>query len=93
MGKFLWEIDELMPLSELHEWMWFDGRSPIGDLRGDIQAGTIAAMVANVNLKRGAKAYSATDFIPKYGPSKPQAPEDLEAKLMSWASAIGAKDA
>ena len=93
LGKFLWEVDELMPLPELHEWMWFDERSPIGDIRGDIQAGTVAAIIANVNRKKGAKPYSATDFVPKFGRPKQQSDDEIESKIMSWASAIGAKDA
>lgn len=52
---------------ELTEWMAFDQVEPIGGRRGDLQAGVVAATVANVNRAKGSREYRVTDFVPVYG--------------------------
>jgi hypothetical protein len=54
--------------AELTEWMAFYQLEPFGPERGDLQAGIVAATVANVNrdAKKQKKPYSAQDFMPKF---------------------------
>lgn len=47
--------------------MAFDRVEPIGGRRGDLQAGVVAATIANVNRAKGQRAYDVTDFVPEYG--------------------------
>lgn len=53
MGRTLSELRETMSASELRLWAEFDKHSPIGDIRGDIQAAQIATAVFNA---KGVKA-------------------------------------
>lgn len=48
------------------DWMAFERLDPIGGQRGDIQAGVIASVIANVNrdTKKQKKPFSITDFMP-----------------------------
>lgn len=53
MGRTLSELHGVMSASELRLWAEFDKHSPIGDIRGDIQAAQIATAVFNA---QGGKA-------------------------------------
>ena len=53
MGRTLSELQGVMSASELRLWTEFDKHSPIGDIRGDIQAAQIATAVFNA---QGGKA-------------------------------------
>lgn len=63
----------------------FNRFSPIGDVRGDLQAGIIAAAVTNVHVKKGKQVKPAV-FMPKFGPQKPAKfdKKALFARLDSW---------
>ncbi|EBR3160434.1 DUF4035 domain-containing protein [Salmonella enterica] len=52
MGRTLSELRHTMTASELLMWIEFDRQSPIGDMRGDIQA---AQIVSAVYGSQGAK--------------------------------------
>lgn len=67
MGRTVEELLGAISSRELTEWIAFDQVEPIGDRRGDLQAGVVAATVANVNRAKGARAYLVTDFMPEYG--------------------------
>lgn len=45
MGRTLSELRQSMPASELLMWIEFDRQSPVGDVRGDIQAAQIVSAV------------------------------------------------
>jgi len=49
---------------ELAEWIQFHCMSPIGDERGDLQAGIVAATIANCNTGKSGKAFQPIDFMP-----------------------------
>ncbi|MEG2269636.1 MAG: DUF4035 domain-containing protein [Acinetobacter sp.] len=53
MGRTLSELQGVMSATELRLWAEFDKHSPIGDIRGDIQAAQIATAVFNA---QGGKA-------------------------------------
>lgn len=61
------ELGERISGVELLEWAAFERvEGPIGNLRGDIQAAVGAALLANINRKKGAKKYGIDDFIPEW---------------------------
>lgn len=67
---------------ELTEWMAFDAIDPIGDARGEIQAGVIAASIRNVHGGIDGRAATAADFFPTLQrPS--EKPVDISAQVRS----------
>lgn len=57
-----------MTSSELTEWMQFERiTGPLGRRRSDIQAATIAAVIAGVNTPKGARKPTISDFLIDYG--------------------------
>lgn len=70
----------------------YDARFPIGDLRDDILAGTIAATIANIHRKRDVDPISPFDLVPFHAPPK-VAPsvEDVARKLFAWGRSMGAE--
>ena len=54
--------------AELSELVAFYGLEPFGPERGDLQAGVVAATVANVNRdpKKQKRPYSVQEFMPKF---------------------------
>lgn len=53
-----------MTLEELLWWRAFEVYEPFGDARADERAGTIAAMLYNVNRKKDAPSLIWSDFLP-----------------------------
>ena len=83
--------------AELTEWIAFYQLEPFGPERGDLQAGIVAATVANVNrdAKKQKKPYSAQDFMPKFegqgaGGKGQKSPEELQRKWEMVMAAFGA---
>lgn len=66
LGRTLGELERAMSASELKMWIEYDRRSPIGDIRGDIQAAQIAAATFN---SQGGKV-SLQDVILHWGENK-----------------------
>lgn len=58
---------------ELSEWQAYFETDPFGEERADLRAGIIAAIIANIYRKKGAKPFKPSDFMPKY---RKQGPED-----------------
>ena len=85
-----------MPAALLAEWMAFNQVEPVSlGYRGDVQAGIVASLIANVNrdVKSRKEPYEAEDFMPRYGEPTPgpslkggeTRPEDVWAKVKMWA--------
>lgn len=53
-----------MRRSELGMWAALMRVDPWGEWRADLRAGTIASTLVNLKLRKGAKPYSALDFMP-----------------------------
>ncbi len=79
MGRTVEELLGAISSHELTEWIAFDQVEPFGDRRGDLQAGVVAATVANVNRAKGARAYHVTDFVPEYGKKD----EEVDAEALT----------
>jgi len=62
LGMTLHDLRERMSADELLLWMAYDRESPLGDVRGDIQASIIAASAFQA---QGAKV-TALDLLPKW---------------------------
>ncbi len=61
-----------MSSEELTEWIAYHSISPIDDSRGDLQAGIVASIVANVNRSAKSPAFKPTDFMPYLDQQEPQ---------------------
>lgn len=66
---------------ELSEWMCFYTLEPFGDVRGDLQAGIVAATIANANSGKGSKTFQPADFMPLM--DKPEQDEDDMITIMT----------
>lgn len=82
LGKTLAELRQSLTASELLMWIEYDRISPIGDIRGDIQAAQISAAVFN---SQGAKT-GIDDVLLQWLPTDIDDQRDpfeaLEAALM-----------
>jgi len=85
-----------MSSAELTEWMAFYQLEPFGPERGDLQAGIVAATVANVNRdpKKQKRAFEARDFMPSFeggggGERREKSPEELRRKWEMVVAAMG----
>ncbi|HHN8850426.1 phage tail assembly protein T [Citrobacter braakii] len=77
MGRTLSELRQSMTASELLMWIEFDRQSPVGDVRGDIQA---AQIVSAVYGSQGVKV-PLEDAILRWDGGEQSAPEDPFAGL------------
>lgn len=57
-----------MPAQDFFEFMLFERMEPFGDRRHDLQAGIIAATIANVNRGKDTEAYVPSDFMLPWDP-------------------------
>lgn len=74
------DLDYRLGSVELTEWMAFENiTGPLGRRRGDIQAATIAATIANANRSKRGKKAKVADFLIPYGNQKKSAEQMLDA--------------
>lgn len=78
-----------MSADELDGWIGFNAISPIGRIRGDLQAGIIAETMANCHIGRGQKPFCRTDFMPFYE-APPQTDEEIGDAIIGWAKRVKA---
>ena len=67
---------------ELSEWMAYYELEPFGHVRTDLNAGIIAATIANVNRGKQGQAYRPADFMP-YMEKGQQSENDMKSILNS----------
>lgn len=80
---------------ELTEWAAYEELVGPLDLgrRGDVQAGIVAATIANVNRGKRARRYKPEEFVPNYGAkSTPQTWQDQLAIVEQLNRALGGRD-
>ena len=66
--------------------MAFDRLSPIGPERADWHAALIAVTLANAWRGKGQRAYRLEEFLPQFGPKRPQrSAAELEMMMRDWA--------
>ncbi len=78
-----------MPYRVFQEWKTYYQYDPFGGERGDINAATIAATIANVNRTKKTKRFKVRDFVPRYGPKEPLTGEEMLQKIMAMNQAMG----
>lgn len=59
--------------SQFDEWMQYAAVEPFGEERGDLRAGIVASVIANVHRRKNARAFRPSDFMPTF-----------ERKKMTW---------
>ena len=66
-------------------WAAYAELEPFGEERADLRAGIMASVYANVHRdSKRSKAYSPSDFTPKFGAEKKVAPTTDVAKWKSF---------
>ena len=77
---------------EFAEWMAYMTLEPFGPNRDDLRAGTIAAVIANVNRdsRKRSEPFSPGDFFTEIAEKEPDAPPPptLKTKLTAWAHSM-----
>ena len=82
------ELLSRMSSRELTEWAAYEEiAGPVGPARSDLQAGIIAATVANVHRSKG-KPATPSDFIPTWD-RRPQTPEEQLRIVLALNKAFG----
>lgn len=83
------DLDSRLGSSELTEWIAYENLSgPLGARRGDIQAATIAATIANGNRGKGRK-FKLSDFLIPYGKQERKSPMELLAMIKGLNKSMG----
>ncbi len=72
---------EAISSSEFTAWIAYYHLHPFGPLRDDQRAGTIAAMIANVNRGKGVDPFTWLDFFPQATPQEPKQEQTWEQML------------
>lgn len=65
LGRTVSELEHSLSSSELTEWMSFFEIEPFGPMRDNLHAGQIAAMLFNVNRKKGSSPIGPGEFMYK----------------------------
>lgn len=87
MGRTVRELLDDLDADELHEWFDVYALDPWDEQRSDLRAGTIAAVIANVNSKRA--KFRPSDFMPRYEPKRRQTSSDLKGVAQRWNAVLG----
>jgi hypothetical protein len=84
------DLDSRLDSYELTEWMVFEKMTgPLGRRRGDIQAATIAATIANANRGKGGRKFKMTDFLIPYGGTGRKTPQEMLAAVRDINQSLG----
>lgn len=75
MGMSVSELLSRFSSAELAEWMAYDRIEPFGQRQSDYMMASNMAITANIHSRKGAKPYSASDFLPKI--KKPMSEQEL----------------
>lgn len=85
------ELLSRMDSLEMQEWLEYSKVEPL-EYRADLRAGTICAVIANVNRGKGKKAYKPADFMPETVKKKPQTWKHQKSIVEVLNTAFGGKD-
>lgn len=94
IGRLLREMSS----HELAEWMAYDEFDPIGAVRGDVQAGTVASAAVNLWAGKDDKRSTPLDFVPDYGGLRAEAEASRtqtasEGDWRAWAEKVAEMEA
>lgn len=84
------ELEASMTAAEFGDWMALYAVEPWGEWRGDLQAGVVAATVANCNRGKDAPPFKPGDFIPRLaGDARETGPEPDSVDPADWIRQLG----
>lgn len=66
MGISVAQLLNTFSAKELREWQIYSLIEPFGEERADLRTGIIASILVNLQRKKGTRAYTASDFMPKF---------------------------
>ena len=72
--------------------MIFHRMEPFGGDTKYLGAATTSSVIANVNRKKGTKAYESSDFMPSFEEKKAQTDGDMLAFARAMTAASGGED-
>lgn len=86
------DLDSRLGSAELTEWMAYENMTgPLGRRRGDIQAATIAATIANANRGKKGKKARIVDFLIEYG-KQSKTPQQMLDMIRSLNRSMGGEE-
>jgi hypothetical protein len=75
---------------ELTDWAAFEHiDGPLGAVRGDIQAGIVAATIANVNRGKSSRHFKPADFMPQWDRPGARTPEAMRSLMIALTRQLG----
>lgn len=78
-GMTVSQVKDMVSGSEFVKWIAYNQLSPIDSTRRlENMIAQLTALLFNINSKKRKKA---TDFLPDFGPRRPQTPEEMERAL------------
>lgn len=80
MGCTVRELHERIDAAELNEWLAYHAIEPWGEARAEARNGILAALIANIHRRRGARAFRPEDFMQGVERKAP-GPGALRAKI------------
>jgi hypothetical protein len=87
------DLDDRLSSAELTEWMAFERMTgPLGRKRGDIQAATVAAAIANSSRGKGGKRFKVTDFLIPYGMEERKTPQQMLEAIKGLNRSMGGEE-
>jgi hypothetical protein len=77
------QLRENLDSREFTQWRAFHRVYPIGEERGDLRAGIIAATIVNMHRDRNSDRAKPSDYMWQYQPeaARPQTDEEIETAL------------
>jgi len=75
---------------ELTDWAAFEHiDGPLGAVRGDIQAGIVAATIANVNRGKSSRHFKPSDFMVQWDRPRVRTPEAMRSMMIALTRRLG----
>lgn len=86
MGKTVRQLDMEIGSDEYAMWIAYNRLEPWGEERADLRSGIVAATVANQNIGKKQKPFSAAQFMPRFRARTPDDPAKMEAIMCQIAA-------
>jgi hypothetical protein len=93
LGCTVAELLDRVSSEEMTGWLAFDRVEPIGAWRMDYGFAMLAALQANINRKKGAKAFKTVDFMPFLPDNDPTGEDKALAMFQMLAMQTAAQEA
>ena len=84
-------LADTLSMVQFRRWAEFAEVEPFGEERGDLRAGIVASVVANVNRGKNTRPFKASDFMPRFERPKKQTGEQMRNIFAAFARAHNAQ--